>query len=74
MIHLFDIESYNTKPYRSYSGFKGNVTAIGFEASALWLFAASEDGSLKIFDLFGKGFMRSIENKVPINTAELHPA
>lgn len=71
---MFDIESENSKPYRTYSGFKGNVTSIGFEASNLWLYASSEDGSLKIFDLFGKGFMRSIDNKCPINTAELHPA
>ena len=70
---MFDIESGSTKPYWSYSGFKGNVTSIGFEATSLWMFASSEDGTLKIFDLFGKGFMRSIENKVPINTAELHP-
>ena len=37
------------------------------------MFACSEDGTIKIFDLFGKGFMKSKDMKIPINSAELHP-
>lgn len=37
------------------------------------MWAASEDGTIKTFDLLGKGFMKAYHHKAMINAAELHP-
>jgi len=36
---------------RSYDAHLGNVTAVGFQCDAKWMFTGSEDKTIKIWDL-----------------------
>lgn len=51
----------------------GNITALGFHQTDPWLFTASDDGSLKIWDLRAARCQRDIDNKAGINGAVMHP-
>lgn len=73
-IRLFDVNSNNPNPVTSYDGHSGNVTAVGFEeVKGNWMYSASEDGTIKIWDFRAKGCQRDIDLKAPINAAKLHP-
>lgn len=50
-VSLFDVHgSLSSEPVRSYGGHKGNVTAVGFDADARWLYSGSEDGTMRVWD------------------------
>jgi len=57
----------------------GNVTAVGFQKDNKWMFTASEDGSIRIWDVSRRSSagkcqrVHTIANKPSINTAVLHP-
>jgi len=73
-VRLYDIPSSNTNPVISFDGHSGNVTAVGFQKDRKWMFTASEDGSVKIWDIRAPGgYQRDYQSKAPINTAVLHP-
>lgn len=54
-------------------GHRSNVTSVAFQSSGNWLFTASTDGSIKIWDLPGLKCQREFFNKSSINGAVLHP-
>jgi len=49
------------------------VTTIGFQKDCKWIYAASEDGSIRICDLRTQGFQRTYANKEAMNCVVLHP-
>ena len=49
-IQLYDAGSSADAPLVSFEGHSGNVTAVGFQKDARWVFSASEDGSVRIWD------------------------
>ena len=72
-LRLFDIGAGSSTAVRTYDGHTNNVTAIGFQKDSKWLYTASEDGTLKLWDLRAAGCQREYESGSPINSVALHP-
>ena len=74
-IKLFDTNSLSEDHILSFDGHTSNVTALGFQSEARWIYSGSEDGTIKIFDIRSAACQRNYENKgkVPVNTVTLHP-
>jgi len=72
-LRLFDIHSGPPSAVTTYDGHSSNVTAVGFERDGRWMYTASEDGTLKLWDLRAAGCQREFESGSPINSAALHP-
>lgn len=71
-VKLYDIEGGN-QPIISFEGHTNNVTAIGFNNDVQWIYTASEDRTVKIWDLRSPVPQRSYSCKAAVNTAVLHP-
>ena len=50
-IKLYDCLTDRSEPVVVFVGHSMNVTSIGFQRDNRWMFSASEDGTLKIWDL-----------------------
>jgi len=72
-LRLFEINSGPPSALTTYDGHTSNVTAVGFEADGKWMYTASEDGTLKLWDLRAAGCQREYESGSPINSVALHP-
>ena len=74
-IRLYEINSANPNPVTTFDGHKDNVTAIGFQRDRRWMYSASEDGTVKVWDLLTSGCQREyvVPGGVPINPAIIHP-
>jgi len=72
-LKLFDLQSNSTIPVHTYDGHSGNITAIGFPKRSNWLYTASEDGTIRIWDFNTNRSQRCYEGKTGVNTAVLHP-
>ncbi|KAJ6250848.1 target of rapamycin complex subunit lst8 [Anaeramoeba flamelloides] len=72
-VKLYDINGNDSTPVTSFNGHSNNVTAMGFQNDMRWMFTSSEDKTVKIWDLRGKGTTRILTNSTGVNTAELHP-
>lgn len=47
--------------------------AIGFQKESKWMFSASEDGMIKIWDIRAGTCQKDLSNGSPVNDAALHP-
>ncbi|KAL3691901.1 hypothetical protein R1sor_005552 [Riccia sorocarpa] len=72
-IRLFEINSNQPTPLLSYDNHTSNVTAVGFQQDAKWMYSGSEDGTVKIWDLRAPGCQREYESRGAVNTVVLHP-
>lgn len=72
-VKIYEVNSGNATPIHSFDGHSGNVTAVGFQKDSKWMFTASEDGSVKVWDVRARGCQREYESRAPINAAVLHP-
>ncbi|KAH9297732.1 hypothetical protein KI387_029414, partial [Taxus chinensis] len=72
-IRLFEVNSNNPQPYRSFNTHTNNVTAVGFQCDGKWMYSGSEDGTVKIWDLRAPGCQREYESRAAVNTVVLHP-
>eukprot|EP00002_Diphylleia_rotans_P025650 TRINITY_DN5079_c0_g2_i1.p1 TRINITY_DN5079_c0_g2~~TRINITY_DN5079_c0_g2_i1.p1 ORF type:complete len:309 (-),score=55.25 TRINITY_DN5079_c0_g2_i1:1623-2549(-) len=72
-IRFFEINTNNNNPVTSFDGHTSNVTSLGFQKEGKWMYSASEDGTLKIWDVRTPGCQREYENKTSITTVALHP-
>lgn len=70
-VRLFDVAA--KRSIRSLEGHKGNVVSSGFHRNCSWLFTASEDKTIKIWDTRAPGVQRNYDCDSPINCATLHP-
>ena len=72
-MHMFDINSSEEKPFISYEGHTNNITSIGFHRHLNWLYSASEDGTVRIWDPRASASTRTYDCGAPVNTAALSP-
>lgn len=72
-LRLFDINAGPPSAVTTYDGHSSNVTSVGFEADGRWMYTASEDGTLKLWDLRAAGVQREFASGSPINSVALHP-
>ncbi len=49
------------------------AAAVGFEKHSKWMWTASEDGTVKVWDVRARGCQREYESRAPVNCAVLHP-
>lgn len=68
---IFDIHSSNLT--FTCEAHTANVTAVGFQRLGRWLYTASEDGTVKIWDQRVRGARRTSQNGCPVNDVVLHP-
>lgn len=60
--------------YASLEGHGGNVTALAWQNDGRWLVSASEDGTLKIWDVRASHApQRNFDHKSPVNDCVIHP-
>ncbi|KAG0747261.1 hypothetical protein G6F57_007949 [Rhizopus arrhizus] len=74
-VRLYDIASSNDNPFVVFGEHTGNIIATGFHGEGRWMFTASEDGHLKIWDTrSGRNpvLTRNFDNGCPINDAVMH--
>jgi len=72
-VRLFDVNSQNASPVLSFDEHKQNVTGIGFQREGKWMYTASEDGLVKIWDMRAKGAQKEYNAHSAVNTVTLHP-
>lgn len=72
-MRLYDVQSTNPNPVLTFEGHTANVTAVAFQSSGRWIVTASEDGTIKIFDIRAPGIQRDYELKSPVNDVIIHP-
>lgn len=72
-LKLFDLNSTSTVPVHVYEGHASNITALGFAKRLNWLYTASEDGSIKIWDFNTHKAQRTYEQRSGVNSVALHP-
>lgn len=72
-VKLFEINSQNSNPLRSFEGHSNNVTSVGFQKDHKWMYTSSEDMTVKIWETRAAGCQRDYESRAQINDAVLHP-
>jgi G protein beta subunit-like protein len=72
-IRFFEINTNNSSAVTSFDGHKTNVTALGFQREGKWMYTASEDHTIKIWDVRAPGCQRNMDCGAPVNTVTLHP-
>lgn len=72
-MRLFDVNSQNPSPVLSFDEHKLNVTGIGFQKDGKWLYTASEDGLVKIWDMRARAAQQEYNAHTAVNTVCLHP-
>ena len=74
LIRWYDVNAKGAEPLLSVSGHTSNVTAVGAEQSAKFLFSGSEDGSIRIWDpRAGAASVREYDARRAVNSVVLHP-
>lgn len=74
-VKIYDIEKPDRPEtlYRTFDLFKGNVISVGFIKQDKTIYAACEDGSIKIFDIKNKSVMKEMKQNIPLTCAIAHP-
>lgn len=72
-VQVYDINSIEEKPILIYEGHSGNVTAVGFQRDLKWIYSASEDGTIKIWDPRFNYAVKTFDCGSGVNTVALSP-
>jgi G protein beta subunit-like protein len=70
---IFEVHHGEGNPVRSYEAHAGNVTAVGFQTDAKWMFTGGEDKTVKIWDLRAPRWHQQYECAASVNAVALHP-
>eukprot|EP01084_Bolivina_argentea_P134989 237944_1 len=75
-IKLYQLQPFSREPVQTFEGHANNVVSLGFPIHQKWLFSASEDGTVKIWDRRSGVCERDKiikDKKIFVNSAVLHP-
>jgi len=74
-IRMFDLTSGNLNPVVNYEGISKNITKVGFQEDARWMFTGGEDCSARIWDLKMRNLscQRIFQATAPVTCVCLHP-
>lgn len=72
-IRLYDIRSNNPNHTLSFDDHTGNVTAVAIQADGKWMASASEDGTVKVWDMRTGHVQRNYKHKCAVNDVVIHP-
>lgn len=72
-VRLYDIKSNNPNPTVTFEGHTNNVTALAVQAESKWMVTASEDGTVKVWDMRAATVQRNYRHKTPVNDVVIHP-
>ncbi|KAF9149017.1 TOR complex subunit lst8, partial [Linnemannia schmuckeri] len=72
-VRLYDINSEHPNPIVSFKGHTSNVTAVAFHCEGKWMVTASEDHTLKIWDIRCPDAQRNFDHKASVNDVVIHP-
>lgn len=72
-IKLYDLRTSTFPCVKSYEGHKNNITCFGFQRDLKYLYSASEDSTIKLWDLKTTTCSRTFENGSPLTSILLHP-
>jgi len=70
---IFEVQRDNNDAVITYDAHAGNVTAVGFQCDAKWMYTGSEDKMIRIWDLRAPRWQRQYECQAPVNCVALHP-
>ena len=73
-VKLFDLSHDADMANKSNFAYPANVTSIGFKKSGNWLYAGSEDGTIRVHDLRLSGSQMMHKNDAEINSVALSPS
>lgn len=74
-VRVYDVAGKSTSELAVLDGHRGNVTALGYEGAGQWLFTASEDASLRIWDTRDKpGTALETRTTAAVYAGAVHPA
>jgi WD40 repeat protein len=72
-VKLYDLSHDADMANKSNFAYPANVTSIGFKKSCSWLYAGSEDGTIRVHDLRLSGSQMVYKNDSEINSVALSP-
>ena len=72
-VRMYDVANNTPNPISSFEGHTGNVTAVGYQSGSRWIVTASEDQTIKIWDIRTPGIQRDYHLKHPVNDVIIHP-
>ena len=74
LVRLYDVAAAGADAKLTFEGHTANVTAVGVDAAARFIFSGSEDGSIKIWDpRAGGAAVRDFDARGGVNAVALHP-
>lgn len=72
-IKFFDINGNSQSAVLSFTGHTNNITSLGFQKQGKWMYSASEDQTVKLWDLSQSGCAREFKYYKSVTSAALHP-
>jgi target of rapamycin complex subunit LST8 len=72
-LRLYDVNGKPSEPLVTYEGHGASVTAVGFQRDARWLYSASEDGTVRVWDPRAAGAQREYDARAAVHSVALHP-
>lgn len=72
-IRLYDIRSNTPTPTMVFEEHTSNVTAAAIQADGKWLASASEDGTVKVWDMHSGHVQRNYRHGCAVNDVVIHP-
>ena len=74
LVRLYDTNAKGSDALLAFEGHTSNVTAVGFDRAARFIFSSSEDGSVKIWDpRVGAASVRDYDARAAVACVVLHP-
>lgn len=73
IIHIYDVNSPSDAPVARFEGHASNVTAVGFQKDARWIYSCAEDGTVKVWDLRAPEAQRTYDCRTAVHSVILHP-